>query len=133
MLVELLLQVHTHAHTRTHTHTHAHMQYDTALTFLLQDGGMVRKDYTNPPHHTMTSDTRLDQPSVMDQPSMGNFAAFGAPRERSKIPHSMLGLVYWSTSWTDPDARRDEKVVEEETLRQRGRDIGITYSQKSTL
>ena len=78
---------------------------------------MVRKDYTKPPHHTMISDTRLDQPSVLDQPPVGNFAAFGAPRERSKIPHSMLGLVYWSTSWTDPDARGEEKVGEETTLR----------------
>ena len=95
------------------------------VELLLQDGGMVRKDYSKPPHHTMISDTRLDQQSVLDQPSVGNFAAFGAPRERSKIPHSMLGLVYWSTSCTDPDARRDEKAGEENTLRRCGRDAEL--------
>lgn len=87
----------------------------------------MRKEFKKPPHHTMISDAQLDQPY---QPSVGNFAPFGAPRGRSKIPHSMLGLLYWSTSSTDPDALRDAKSEEGNTLRQRGRDTGIINSEK---
>ena len=73
--------------------------HDMLVQLLLEDGGMVRKERSVP------STLSIDELGLFDQHSIGNFEAFGARRQHSydNLPHSMVGLLYWSTSWADGD------------------------------
>jgi len=68
------------------------------VELLLEDGGMVRKEQLPLPSLSV-----IEEDGLFHQGSVGSFKAFGAPTQQSNLPHSMLGLLYWSTSWDEED------------------------------